>query len=336
MKLRLKPLRAQVIVITGAGSGIGAATARMAAREGARLVLCGRGEEALTRLAEDIVRDGGQAKVVTADTGVPEDHERVLQRALDTYGRVDTWVNNAGVSIFGTLEDVPLEDQRKLFETDYWGVVYGSMTAVRHMKRSGGGALINLGSEVSDRAVPLQGAYSAAKHAVKGFTDALRMELREARAPISVTLIKPASISTGFTEHARNYMDVEPQLPPPVYAPEMVAEAILHAAQHPVRDVYVGGASRAISVVGQNMPGLADRMAGWLMRNQRGKGPSVGLSDSLYEGGGAHPATEQSGRRRSVYTSAALNSGTTWLAAAALIGGAALWMRREKHRGALE
>lgn len=336
MKLRLKPLREQVIVITGAGSGIGAATARMAAQQGAKVVLCGRGEEALTRLADEIAGAGGQAKVIVADAGVPEDHERILQNALAAYGRVDTWVNNAGVSIFGPLEDVPLEDQRKLFETDYWGVVYGSMTAVRHFKVSGGGALINVGSEVSDRAVPLQGAYSAAKHAVKGFTDALRMELQQQGAPVSVTLIKPASIATGFTEHARNYMDVEPQLPPPVYAPEMVAEAILHAAQHPVRDLYVGSASRAISMVGQNMPGLADRMAGWLMRSQRGKGPAVRGSDSLYEGGGSHPASMRPARRRSVYTYAAMNSGKSWLAAAAVLGGAALWMRHAKHRGSLE
>lgn len=331
MRLQLKPLREQVIVITGAGSGIGAATARMAARRGAKVVLCGRSEHALRQLADEIAGAGGQATVVVADAGIPEDHERILQEALQAHGRVDTWVNNAGVSIFGALEEVPIEDQRKLFETDYWGVVYGSMTAVRHMKVTGGGAVINVGSEVSDRAVPLQGAYSAAKHAVKGFTDALRMELREQGAPVSVTLIKPASIATGFTEHARNYMDVQPELPPPVYAAETVAEAILHAAEHPVRDLYVGSASRAISALGQNMPGLADRMAGWLMRHQRSKEPAVQGQDSLYEGGGAHPAPRRPGRRRSVYTYAAMHQGTSWVAAAALIGGAALWMTRGRR-----
>jgi len=331
MRLQLKPLREQVIVITGAGSGIGAATARMAARRGAKVVLCGRSEQALRQLAEEIASAGGQAMVVVADAGIQEDHERILQEALQAHGRVDTWVNNAGVSIFGALEEVPIEDQRKLFETDYWGVVYGSMTAVRHMKVTGGGAVINVGSEVSDRAVPLQGAYSAAKHAVKGFTDALRMELREQGAPVSVTLIKPASIATGFTGHARNYMDVQPELPPPVYAAETVAEAILHAAERPVRDLYVGSASRAISALGQNMPGLADRMAGWLMRHQRSKEPAVRGQDSLYEGGGAHPAPQRPGRRRSVYTYAAMHQGTSWVAAAALIGGAALWMTRGRR-----
>ncbi|WP_366919825.1 SDR family oxidoreductase [Achromobacter insolitus] len=331
MKLKLKPLREQVMVITGASSGIGAATARMAAERGAKVVLVGRQEDALNDVLNDIVRAGGSAVSVAADVGVQDDHDRILQRALQSYGRVDTWVNNAGVSIFGKLESVPIEDQRKLFDTDYWGVVYGSMVAVRYMKTSGG-ALINVGSEVSDRAVPLQGAYSAAKHAVKGFTDALRMELREEDAPVSVTLIKPASIATGFTSHARNYMDVQPSLPPPVYAPEAVADAILHAAEHPTRDLYVGSASRAISTLGQNMPSLADRMARWLFKQQRGRAAAGGGSDSLYEGGGSHPAEPQSGRRHSVYTKMAMHQPSTSLVtAAAVIGGAAYWLLRSRR-----
>ncbi|AYD65759.1 MAG TPA: KR domain-containing protein [Achromobacter sp.] len=318
-RLKLKALRDQVIVITGAGSGIGAATARMAAKQGAKVVLAGRQEEALTRVADDIVQAGGAAITVVADVGVAEDHDRILEQAVQHYGRVDTWVNNAGVSIFGTLEQVPVEDQRKLFDTVYWGVVYGSMAAVRHLKQSGG-ALINVGSEVSDRAVPLQGAYSAAKHAVKGFTDALRMELRESQAPVSVTLIKPASVATGFAAHARNYMDVQPNLPPPVYAADTVAEAILHAAQYPTRDLHVGSASRAISALGQNMPTLADRMTSWLFRHQRGDMPAGGGSDSLYEGGGEHPSTPLHPRRHSVYTQLAMHQRTVLLAAVVAAG----------------
>lgn len=331
MKYHLKPLREQVIVITGAGSGIGAATARMAAQRGARVVAAGRGAGPLAALVEEITRDGGQAVSVTADVGIQEDHDRILETAVSRFGGVDTWINNAGVSIFGELEQVPIEDQRKLFETDYWGVVYGSMAAVRHMKQSGGGALINVGSEVSDRAVPLQGAYSAAKHAVKGYTDALRMELQQQQAPISVSLIKPASIGTGFTSHARNYMDVEPNLPSPVYAPEMVAQAILHAAQHPMRDLYVGSASRAISALGQNMPSLADRMRGWLFRQQRGEMPASGGADSLYDAGGEHPSPHVSGRRHSVYTHMAMHGRATLLTTTALLAGAA-WLTLRGRR----
>lgn len=330
MKLSLKPLRDQVIVITGAGSGIGAATARMAGERGAKVVLAGRQEEALARIVEEVIRGGGAAVSVVADVGIEADHQRILDHAIQSYGRVDTWVNNAGVSIYGSLEQVPIEDQRKLFDTDYWGVVYGSLTAVRHMKQSGG-ALINVGSEVSDRAIPLQGTYSAAKHAVKGFTDALRMELREEKAPISVTLIKPASVATGFTVHARNYMDVEPDLPPPVYAAETVADAILHAAQHPTRDLFVGSASRAIATLGQNVPSLADRMSGWLYRHQRGEAPAAGGSDSLYTAGGEHSAVRRRGRRHSVYTQMVTHPRSS-LATTAILSGAVLWALSRRGR----
>ena len=333
MKPKLKPLNEQVIVITGAGSGIGAATARLAASKGAKVVLAGRGEEPLAAVAHEIERDGGRALVVTADVGVEQDHERILQQAIATFGRVDTWVNNAGVSIFGKLDDVPVADQRKLFDTNYWGVVYGSLVALRHLRASGGGAIINLGSEVSDRAVPLQAAYSAAKHAVKGYTDALRMELQHDNAPISVTLIKPAAVATGFTRHARNYMDVQPELPPPLYSPEMVAQAIVHAAVHPTRDLFVGGASSAISAIGRNMPGLADRMTHWLHRRQRGTIPAGGGSDSLFEAGGEHPVSEMPRGRASVYTHMAMHSRATTLVtgAALLVGGAAMWALRARR-----
>src|SRR5207237_3691332 len=139
---------------------------------------------------------------------------------------------NAGVSVYGKLMDVPLADLRQLFETNFWGVVYGSRVACEYL-RMRGGALINIGSTLSDRAIALQGIYSASKHAVKGFTDALRMELEEQGAPVSVTLIQPTSINTPFPRHAKNYMEAEATLPPPVYAPDVVADAILHCAENP-------------------------------------------------------------------------------------------------------
>src|SRR5690606_38297278 len=144
MTVRLKKLHDQVMVITGASSGIGLATARMAARQGAKVVLACRNQQALDEIVESIRAEGGDALAVQADVGVAADHDRILGAATEKYGLVDTWVNNAGVSIFGRLEDVPVEDQRKLFDTNYWGVVYGSITAVAHLKKHGG-ALINIG-----------------------------------------------------------------------------------------------------------------------------------------------------------------------------------------------
>ena len=154
---------------------------------------------------------------------------------------------------------MPLADKRRLFDINFWGVVHGCRTAIRLMKDRGG-VLINIGSEVSDVAIPLQGIYSASKHAVKGYTDALRMELEHDRIPIAVTLVKPSAINTPYPEHARNYLkDGVPALPPPLYAPEVVAETILRCAERPVRDIIVGGAGRLQVAMGRFAPRLTDR-----------------------------------------------------------------------------
>ena len=285
MKISLKPLKQQVIVITGASSGIGRATARQAARRGARLVLAGRNRHALEQLADELKSQGAEVVTVAADVGIQDNHQKIVDAAMSAYGGFETWVNNAGVSIFGKLEDVAIEDNRQLFETNFWGVVYGSLAALTQLRQTGG-ALINIGSEVSDRAVPLQGMYSASKHAIKGFTDALRMELEADEAPVSVTLIKPASIDTAFVEHAKNYLDVEPQLPAPIYSPNAVAEAILYAAEHPMRDVYVGSASKMMSSIGQRMPSVADKLFGSkLIRAQRSNRPAGPRHDALWDAG---------------------------------------------------
>jgi short-subunit dehydrogenase len=259
MKVQLKEVGSQVMVITGATSGIGLATAREASRRGARLVLAARNEAALGTLQQELRATGKQVICVTADVSNEQDVRRVHDEAMREFGGFDTWVNNAAVALYGRLEDVSLDDLRTLFEINFWGVVYGCRIALPHL-RQGGGALINMGSVVSDRAMPLQGMYSASKHAVKGFTDALRMELEAEAAPVSVTLIKPGSIDTPWPIHAKNYMHEEPTLAPPVYAPDLVANAILHAAEKPVRDIFVGGGAKALSVAGMRWPRLMDML----------------------------------------------------------------------------
>ncbi|WP_254245087.1 SDR family oxidoreductase [Hymenobacter sp. BRD67] len=236
MSIKLKPLDQQVIVITGATSGIGLATARAAAKAGARLVLAARSQTDLDLVAQSL---GGHVATVAADVADPASVRRIAEAARAHFGGFDTWVNNAGVGMWGRLEQGSLEDFKRLYDTNFWGIVNGSLEAIKFLKKHGG-ALINLGSEVSDVSVPIQGMYASSKHAVKGFTDALRIEMADEKAPISVTLIKPSAINTPFPEHARNYMSEKPKLPAPVYAPEEVANAILHAATHPVRDIYVG------------------------------------------------------------------------------------------------
>ena len=335
MKVSLKPLNQQVIVITGASSGIGRATALAAAQRGARLVLASRNRKALDTLVEELTALGAEAIAVTADVGIQSDHEKILEAAITRFGSVETWVNNAGVSIFGKLEEVAIEDQRQLFETNYWGVVYGSLVAVGHLRLLGG-ALINIGSEVSDRAIPLQGAYSAAKHAVKGFTDALRLELEADGAPVSVTLIKPASIDTAFVKHAKNYMDVEPQLPSPIYSPNAVADAILYAAVHPMRDIFVGSAAKAISAMGQRMPAVADKLLGpSTIRAQRSDNLARPRHDGLWDAGDAaqdKTFTDRHVHASSLYTD--LNTrwrGLMWTGAGlAALYTAMRWLPRSK------
>ncbi|SFC05188.1 Short-chain dehydrogenase [Halobiforma haloterrestris] len=257
-----KPLEDQTVVITGASSGIGLTTARMAADRGARVVLAARSENALREAVADIDAEGGDAEYVVADVGDREDVREIVRVAEETYGGFDTWVNGAGVSIYGELEEVPVEEMRRQFDTNVWGLLYGSLEAADHLRERGGGTIVNVGSIVSERAIVLQGSYSASKHAVKAFTDTLRMELEKDGAPVSVTLVKPSAIDTPFAEHARNHMDSEATLPPPVYAPETVGRTILEAATDPDADaeITVGGGGKNMIVLGRFASRLMDRL----------------------------------------------------------------------------
>jgi NAD(P)-dependent dehydrogenase (short-subunit alcohol dehydrogenase family) len=332
MTIRLLPLHEQVMVITGASSGIGLVTARQAAAGGARVVLAARNRADLERAVADIRRHGGRAIHVVADVSDQSQVDAIAQAAVREFGRIDTWVNNAAVSMYGRVVQLPIEDMRRQMDVNYWGQVYGSIAAVRHL-RERGGALINVGSALCDRAIPLQANYCAAKHALKGFTDALRMELEEEGVPIAVTLVKPASIDTPFFDKARTYLGVEPQPVPPVYAPEVVAEVILEAAQRPIRELIAGGSGAKLSAA-RFAPRLADLyMERWTFDSQQTAEPAAGRPDNLYE-----PVAQDGGergrnwkghtRRSSVYTRAFLHPGaamaiSTGIAAALAVAAAA-------------
>ncbi len=333
MKPKLKALEDQVLVITGASSGIGLATAQMAAESGARVVLVSRDDDDLARASRDIEGKGGKVSHYVADVADAGALQGLAQHVISDFGRIDTWVNNAGVSTYGRIEEVPLEDARRLFETNYWGVVNGSLAALPHL-RSNGGALINIGSVLSDTGYPLQGHYAASKHAVKGFTDSLRLEVEESKAPVSVTLIQPAAIDTPYPEHAKSYLGVEPKHMPPVYAPEVVAGAILHCAEQPERKVLVGGSGKLFSATEKYAPRLFD-----LMKKATGfEGQQSDIpardEDTLYQ---PRPAD---GRVRgnypgrvmasSAYTAARLNRGKTLLGLA-VIGAGLLAFNRARN-----
>jgi short-subunit dehydrogenase len=288
MSHSLKHLNQQVMVITGASSGIGLATAEAAAEQGARLVLAARSEESLRAIVDEINAAGGEAMYVVADVGDRGQVERIATEAIQRFGRIDTWVNDAGGSIYGRLVEVSEEDSRRLFDTNFWGVVNGSLAALPHLAAHGG-ALINVGSEVSDAVIPLQGMYAASKHAVKGFTDALRVEVEQIdKAPVSITLIQPTAVNTPFPQHAKNYMDKEPKLPTPQIDPHQVAQAILHAATKPVRDIKVGMMAKLNTTMHKVMPALAEKIeAKQLDRQQYDEAPRNPDGALYTPGGGA-------------------------------------------------
>ena len=334
MKLKLRPVSEQVIVITGASSGIGLATAEMAAQAGARVILASRNESDLLTAVNGIRSLGGRAYHIAVDVSDPDAVEAIANLAIEQFGGFHTWVNNAGIGMYGKLTETSLADKRRLFDVDFWGVVHGCRTAVRHLSGSGG-AIINVGSVASDRSAPLLGIYCAAKHAVKGYTDALRMELEHDHIPISVSLVKPASINTPFIEHARSHMDAEPEFIPPVYAPEEVGRAILHCAQRPTRDVLVGGSAKFLSAMGTLAPRTMDVYLGATAFSQQMRGePNDGI-DALNrprQDGRRRGPTTRLTMKRSAYTRAALSDAgrmLPFLAVSALAAGVMFGIGRQ-------
>lgn len=332
MTRKLKPLDQQVIVIVGASSGIGLVTAETAARQGARVLLVARSEDALATIVRRITQEGGTADYKVADVGDPAQARAAAAHAVQRFGRIDTWVNSAGSVIYAHLADTPDDEHAQLFRTNYFGVVHGCRAAIPHL--GSGGALITLGSIGSDMPTPVMGAYAASKHAVKAYVETLRMELREQGKPISVTLVKPSGIDTPIGQHGMNPMEGEGQIPPPIYDPQLVADAILHVATHPLREITIGGLGRAQALFAQHFPGIYEKLAplaakGFTDPTREQPGPP-NLWDGAQAGrarSGEHPHR----RKTSLYTAAMLRPRATALGAGAVLGAATLlWSRRSR------
>ncbi|HEY8485177.1 MAG TPA: SDR family oxidoreductase [Longimicrobiales bacterium] len=275
----VRPIGKQALVITGASSGIGLVTARLAARRGARVALAARNALELERVVEGIRREGGEAIAVPTDVADYRQVESLAQRAVHEFGRIDTWVNGAAVGVYGAFADVPAEDFRQVIEVTFMGQVHGAKAALPHLEAAAG-TLICVGSVLGDHGVPLLTSYSAAKHALEGWLDGLRLELERRGSRVRVTLIKPAPINTPFYEKARTYLGVAPRPLRPVYAPELAARAILDAAERagpPV--VYVGSSGKAFALAARASPWLADLCARWYIaeghRTHRPKAPDA-------------------------------------------------------------
>ena len=334
MTVKLKPLNEQTIVITGATSGIGLATAEAAVAAGANVVLAARNVDALAEVRSKLEQAGGKVETVAIDIADKDGAARISAAAITAFGGFDTWVNNAAAATFGRLVDTSVEDHERVFDVGYFGVVRGSLAAVEHL-RSRGGALINVGSILSERSVILQGPYGAMKHAVRGFTDSLRTEVEADGWPISVTLIKPSAMNTPFPEHARNLLPKPARLPPILYDPRLSAKAILFAAAHPRRELSIGGAGVAATKAALLMPRLTDRIlevAGRAMQ-QTDQQPPAGRVDNLYEPRAEAAVESEQGqyvRRTSLWLELQLRP---WLPVAVLGGlGAAMAMARPRRR----
>jgi NAD(P)-dependent dehydrogenase (short-subunit alcohol dehydrogenase family) len=249
----------QVVVIAGAYSGIGRACAVAFAARGAKVACAARSVQALDTLVQQITQAGGTGVAVPTDVADPAAVRALAAAAEERFGRIDTWVNAAAISIWGRVEDITDEEFDRVMRANFLGQVHGVHAALPALRRAGGGGILGISSVEGVRSVPLHSPYTASKWALRAFYDSLRIELAQERAPISVTTILPASIDTPFFEHARSKLGAMPK-PPPVYAPEVVADSIVYAAEHPRREILVGGSAVGF-IAGQRVaPALTDAL----------------------------------------------------------------------------
>jgi NAD(P)-dependent dehydrogenase (short-subunit alcohol dehydrogenase family) len=334
VKMKLKPLNRQVVALFGASSGIGRETALRMARAGAKLVVAARGEQGLRSLVSEIRAEGGSVTAVTADAVEFDQVKRVADLAVETYGRLDTWVHLAAVSIYATFDETTPEEFQQIVETNLTGQAYGAMAALPHLKREGRGALIHISSVEARCALPYQSAYAASKHGIKGFLDPLRMELAREGVPISVTEVLPSSINTPFFNKARTRLGVKPKGVPPIYQPQLVADAILYAAEHPTREVVVGGAGRALVATESVSPRLANAVLSLIaFKGQRTDEPkSEDAPDNLYQSLEGFDRVEgdfsDEARQTSLYTWLATHRAVGRVVTGAALGVAALLVAR--------
>ena len=303
-------LDGHVAVITGGSSGIGRATATLFAQRGASVVLAARGLPALEAAAAEVTEAGGEVLVVPTDVADAEQVQALALAALERFGRIDTWVNGASVATYGDLVDVPTADIAQTIQINLMGQMHGLKSALTVMRAQGGGTVIAISSGLGARAVPLQAPYCASKRAVIGLMESVRMEEARAKSGVRLTTILPSSINTPLFDHALSTMGVRPAPVPPVYQPEAVAEAIVFAATHPRRDIYVGAAARQLDLLERLSPALTDRLlasGGQVFRRQQRRRDADAGQSNLHASAdaGAGAVHGQFGRfalRHSVYT----------------------------------
>jgi short-subunit dehydrogenase len=258
-----RDLKGKIVVITGASSGFGKGAAREFARRGASLVLAARRDVLLEGLAQECEVAGGDAHVIPTDVSQEAEVAQLAADAVTQFGRIDVWVNNAGVGALGRFEEVPLADHVKVIETDLLGTLYGSYFAMRQFRAQGSGTLINIASVIGKVPAPYYSSYAAAKHGVVGLSAVLRQELEQNKVEgIRVCTVMPTSFDTPFFDHSANYTGHETVPIPPVYEPEKVVEVIVRLATEPEDEVSVGTAAKVMTFAHQIAPGTTEAMMG--------------------------------------------------------------------------
>ena len=254
-----RPLRIQVVAVTGASSGVGRAIARAFGAQGAKVGLIARGVDGLEAAAEEIRAAGGEALVLPTDVSHAAEVQKAAAAIVERWGRIDTWVNDAMVSVFSPVVEMNPEEYRRVTEVSYLGYVYGTLAALRYMVPADDGVVIQIGSALVYRSIPLQSAYCASKAAIRGFTDSLRCELFHDRSRVKVCMLQLPAVNTPQFDVVRTRLPRHPQPVPPIFQPEVIARAALHLAEHPRRELWVGWSAAKAIFAQKFIGGLLDR-----------------------------------------------------------------------------
>jgi NAD(P)-dependent dehydrogenase (short-subunit alcohol dehydrogenase family) len=249
-------------VVTGASSGVGRACARAFGAQGAKVGLIARNTEALEAAADEIRQDGGSALVLPLDVADADAVERAAAQVEAAWGRIDVWVNCAMATVFAPVAQTTPEEFRRVTEVTYLGYVYGTLAALRRMRPRDEGTIVQIGSALAYRSIPLQSAYCAAKAAIRGFTDSLRTELIHDRSHVNLTMLQLPAVNTPQAVRQRNKMDRQAQPVPPMFTPESIAELVVRAADDPPREMLIGRPTVQAVWAQKFVPGLLDRYLG--------------------------------------------------------------------------
>jgi NAD(P)-dependent dehydrogenase (short-subunit alcohol dehydrogenase family) len=250
--------RPEVVVVTGASAGVGRATVRAFAEEGAHIGLLARGPDGLQAAAREVEQKGGKALVVPTDVADPDQVETAAAAVEEKLGPIDIWVNNAMTSVFAPAWEIRPEEFRRVTEVNYLGFVYGTLAALRRMRPRDRGSIVQVGSALAYRGIPLQSAYCGSKHAIQGFTDSLRCELLHEGSGVKVTMVQMPALNTPQFTWVKSRLPRRAQPVPPIYQPEVAARAIVWASRHDRRELNVGASTSLVILGNKVMPGLGD------------------------------------------------------------------------------